>query len=1322
MPALPKPHRIAVLLPAVALDGADGAYEREAAALLWMACIELCQRHPRLAVLDPEATPLFPQDGHFAPQHAAVGAQPTDAFYGPTRRDELIRLELAPGARQAGAGGSSKLRLHVIGRGGAQVFEGQGRGLGEPLEQAIGAWLAARGLGALPRRIEPIAIEELVAVVRVIAPTLVEQARAWSRPAPALDRTLALLGDPDDPDEPAAPPAPEADAASAPRPRRSLARPLAARLPGVLRVPALRLLELALGEDLGDLVLVADREHPQARLARLAKDVPASALHAVIAAAPGWARPYELLAGGAASPSELEAVAAAGMAALCRPAQLDALAAAAARLADDARADEGLRLVERAVALEPESPRAHLARLDVLRRTDRIGAWLAEAEASARRLGCPREAALPWSPDQIQIDLRVSAALLAAGRLDEAIALRDSRLAGRADAWPVQARVLDMWRSDPRIAAAAYAREGYLRGDEARAVEGFAHAPPRDGVGLAMFLDALVALGHEADVPLAWAELGLGRVAAPPAIARLAAVQGLAAAGAWRGALEELWRVELCHPGRDAHPAIARSALVLAATPIEVVEAALAERIAIGAPSLARRMARVCADLVPAAAKSGLVARALGRPSRVDFDPAWLAAFAPDTRSRRALDAAFAELGALRAAPPQGFDIADELQRGDRLVNGWLQAAFAEAGEDDPAALAQAAAYAAAQALARYLAATTAPPTTLAGALRTVAGEALELVRTHRAALDDRDARAVLATIEPILRRVDRWIGTTWLGVVERCLGLDERSGGDVAGFARDTPTVAARVLGPEETAVLSWSVARLARERASGWAAKIIAQASRLAWHTGYAGAPEWAEAIAAQLDARAIDREDAIDALHTACYLADGRSAVPCVHAARVLFDAGRAAAALAVLSGGLRAAPPAARDAALAQLADRWAASQLDVPLDTAAAADAARGALGRGELPRAEKLARWAVARSTAAPDGSIASAGGAGARDPADAANQRLLGVALARQGKLEAALAHLALGAGERAAPVLACALYDAGQPDEAFGVLEHATRWCARAEPWLQLGDLAHAAGDAAGAARAYGAAHQLDPAAFDARQLETFADVAGGAPSELVSIPPHRSAMLRGPAQPGLAIARAALPIYARLEAGEHAAAAAQLGDAKATWRVRHVALRASRFRTATEPHVAVTSRARAAALAALGDTLGIMDRDGLLARALALRIREEVHFARDPVPRLGERMAREAFSIELRTRGAVIARPPAAPPREAFADRVVVEGARLARAAEYVGLLRDLAALAPAEALAQLGLDDDAYLELARAWAAALEADPSLLHVLELGLAAR
>jgi hypothetical protein len=177
MAALPKPHRIAFLVPDVKIDGPDAAYEREAAVLLWTACIETCQRHPRLAVLDADATPLFPQDGHFAPQHAGLGGRATDAFFSPTRRDEVLWLELRLGPKP------SVVRLHAVGRDGKlETFDALGPKLGEQIQQVLGAWLTARKLGTLPRRFEDVGADAVLAALRVIAPTLAEQARAWSLP------------------------------------------------------------------------------------------------------------------------------------------------------------------------------------------------------------------------------------------------------------------------------------------------------------------------------------------------------------------------------------------------------------------------------------------------------------------------------------------------------------------------------------------------------------------------------------------------------------------------------------------------------------------------------------------------------------------------------------------------------------------------------------------------------------------------------------------------------------------------------------------------------------------------------------------------------------------------------------------------------------------------------------------------------------------------------------------------------------------------------------------------------------------------------------
>ncbi len=1410
MAALPKPHRVAVLLPEVKIEGPDQAYEREAAVLLWTACIELLQRHPRLAVLDADATPLFPSDGHFAPQHAGRGGKPSDPFYAPTRRDEVIWLELGLGAK------AGVVRLHALGRDGKQeTFDALGRSTGEQIQQALAAWWTARGLGVPARKFEAVTADELVAVVRVIGPTLVEQARAWALPVAHQPLfSLAIVADeptfvgenidrPDEDDESgdtlaitgealatelAEPPPVESTIDSTmdgPLPeierRRSIARPLINRLPVAFRAPTLRLLELALREDLADDLLAVDPDHPQALFSRFERTAPQgrdfALLRQVIAAAPGWARPYEELVGETDSddpigaltaPTELEAVAAAGMASLCRPAVLDALEVAADRLCEGGRVEEGLRLVERGVALHGEDPRAHLALLDLHERTDREGAWLEQATRSSSAHGCPMDPGLPWYPDQIHIDLRSSNALMNAGRLDEAIALRANRLEGREASWPFHTKILQTWKRDPRYVAWCYAREGYFRGDEARAVEGFGRIEPGNSVDVAIFLEALVALGREGEVALAWAQFGLGRDSCAP-VARLAAARSLISAGEHRRGIEELWRAQLTSPGRDAHTAIARCGLAMAGTPIDVIEAALAERVAIGAPTLARRMARIAADFVPQAARSGIVERALAgakgeKATPLPYEPVWMNGFAPETRGRRQLDALFNELGNLRKTQPSGFDIADELARGDALVARWLEVVFSEAAENDHTALAQAAAYAAAQALARYLSSTTFAPTTIAGALRTVAGEALALVARYRHALPDRDARAVCAAIEPLLRRVDRWLGAMWLGTVERALGIDERSAGDVAGFVRDFPTVAARILGPEETTVLSWSVAREHRERQANWASKVVAQASRLASHTGSAGVDEWADAIVAQLAAREIETEEAIDALHTACYLGDGITAVPCLHLARVLFDAGRAPAALVVLSNHLRAAAPRGaswRDTQLETLRERWRTSGLDVPMQFEQVSAQCFDALQHGDAARAEKLGRWGVAV------------------EPDNAEAHRNLGLALAQQGKVFDAMHHLVRATREEASQILSGTLYRAGHVAEAMAVLDFASRWYNRADQWLTYGGIAYGAMDNPRTERAYRLAYQLDPEAFDPSQLDAYAGVldevgeyatceviakqlstlAGddltwqtnswnhlacayigqGKFAEAAEL--AERAVAKNPLPANAAGFAATLerartrhvpapvaappttkvrdPIYALLEAGDHAAAAAKLGDK--SWRVRRGALRATRFRYSSENQIEVTARARAAAIAVLADSAGTMDKEALLARCLALQIREEAYFPRDPVPRLGDRMTREAFYQEFRARGGVVLGE-AAPPPPTFVDRTVMPGGKVSRTSDYVALLRDLAALAPKEALAQFDLDDAGYMEVARAWAAAMEADPTIARTIAAGLAKR
>jgi tetratricopeptide (TPR) repeat protein len=311
----------------------------------------------------------------------------------------------------------------------------------------------------------------------------------------------------------------------------------------------------------------------------------------------------------------------------------------------------------------------------------------------------------------------------------------------------------------------------------------------------------------------------------------------------------------------------------------------------------------------------------------------------------------------------------------------------------------------------------------------------------------------------------------------------------------------------------------------------------------------------------------------------------------------------------------------------------------------------------------------------------------------------------------------------------------------------------------------------DSARTVRAYGLAYQLDPEAFDATQLNAYAGVldevgdhaqcekianhllrvAGddmmwkangwnhlacayigqGRFDEAVELAeravkekPGLAATLerarsrtRPEVVPATVTSKPRLPIHLQLEAGDFAGAAEQL--AKGSWRARRAALHAMRFRHASENQVEVTKRARRASASILAETVGTMDREALLARALALRIREQAYFPRDPVPRLGDRMTREAFYQELRARGGVVLGEDVPKPA-AFVDREVVPNSKIARASDYVALLRDLAAMEPREALAQFDLDEAGYLDVARAWAAAMDKDPTIAATINAGLA--
>lgn len=136
-------------------------------------------------------------------------------------------------------------------------------------------------------------------------------------------------------------------------------------------------------------------------------------------------------------------------------------------------------------------------------------------------------------------------------------------------------------------------------------------------------------------------------------------------------------------------------------------------------------------------------------------------------------------------------------------------------------------------------------------------------------------------------------------------------------------------------------------------------------------------------------------------------------------------------------------------------------------------------------------------------------------------------------------------------------------------------------------------------------------------------------------------------------------------------------------------------------------------------LAETEGTTDRFARLTRAVALHMREQANFARDPVPTLGDRMTRAAFDREFRLRSGQAVEDV---PMPELVDRVICPNSAIARISDYVALLRDLAHLPPEEALAQFDLDAASYLEVAREWVAAMAADPTIQAMVERGLAKR
>ena len=267
------------------------------------------------------------------------------------------------------------------------------------------------------------------------------------------------------------------------------ARPQAARARSrtgcrrrALKLPALRLLELALREDLDDLILAVDPDQPQALFAKFragaAQGKDFTLLRQVIAAAPCWARPYgELRADDDADDREHHAwrrpssrpSPAPGIAALCRPGaprrDRDASPICSTTPGSSTRACgcSSARVVAapRRVARAPRAARAAssrpIARARGSRRRIAVGARPRLPDGSvpargtrirSRSICCVADALMRRRPAR------------RGDRAARATGSRAARRRGRATRGSSAT-----WRKDPRFVAWCYAREGCFRGD-----------------------------------------------------------------------------------------------------------------------------------------------------------------------------------------------------------------------------------------------------------------------------------------------------------------------------------------------------------------------------------------------------------------------------------------------------------------------------------------------------------------------------------------------------------------------------------------------------------------------------------------------------------------------------------------------------------------------------------------------------------------------------------------------------------------------------------------------------------------------------------------
>ena len=1162
-PMILRPHRVLLRVPSVRVAGDLGAPLAQ-----WLG--DLLFDH-------------FVRDGRVALELAAEEEGDVPPSFAGEARDEVLSLEL-----DLARDGAASARLTAQRREGSDQYDTIGA---QPLSQLITSclrrWLDARGLTRSPH---------------------------GPLPAFKLDDALACA---------AWLVAHQAD--------KKIAKKIAmGKVAKPLRATTLRALDARFGLSRAHAaILTLEPDDPRARFAECMADSktssPSIALREIMLTAPRWWPPAAAL-GRDSTADRDERLDALSAAIDLAPGDADLLDEYSSVLAKEGRYEEAYRYADRATRIAPYDAGHHVRAIEHGVGIGRMGAKLADAKRRVELVErlVERGESHPGSPDLVHLRLRYDASLMYAGRLDEAIALREGLIGGQS-AWPQQNKALIRWRTERKFLAHSYALEGAHRGEPGRTLEGYHAVRPADGTSMVAYIEALLVLGRDEHAALAFGHLHKQKQGRGPMV-RVAGAKALAATGRLAEALEQLEVVVHGQPQRRLDTEIDRVLRVLATHPASAWEAEIQRRLDRGATELARHVARNAADFVPGMADSAVVRAALG-DAPPDHDPSCLAPLAGLVPA------------AERAAIDGLFDGADT---GDRLAAEW------------PSLLPAGAAgrvYLFASALTRYFARSGAG---LAMGLRHAAAGALESLWHVEVAPDL--ARALLASIERASRHVGDADLDRWLLRIERALSLEQRR---VA--VSDLPRLSALLRG-DDTIAAELREARALSRRDDGPSIEASCVLfERCARAIGSYAVADWVNA-AVRCRIPAVLR----DAAWTAA-VANAFHGVPAVALAKGYLADARGDLALEVVSRFLGGAGQDWREERLAELAPAWAAAKIDVPLAFDAAQTAGFEAIQEGDWDRADRCYRLCTAI------------------DPGNAQCLKNLGIASARLGRSFATV--LAFSEADAAqGPLWAGAELIASQkPDEAQAVLGYASYRFTTAAEWLQLALACWYTGDEETKADAIGRALELDPSAVAPAFLNGYAaakqelgelDACETASKRLIEVagtdPTMKScalhnlacvALARGDAR-ALALAEEALalnpledniepftetvdrckrgdphPVVAsRAKSPEgRAFRALEDGDPKSiamgeTPRLLRAAIAAARHRFSSENDVVVTARAREAARAVLAGTHDATDRDAALARIAALRIVEDAVYPVDPPALLGAQLPRDVFRDQL------------------------------------------------------------------------------------------